>query len=132
MQKFAEMFIQQGYGNIINIASIQGVAAPKFEHYEGTVMTSPIEYTSAKSAIIAISRYMAKFLAGKKIRVNCISPGGILENQPKSFLKNYKASCTSKGMLDTNDLSGTLIYLLSNHSRYINGQNIIVDDGWSL
>jgi NAD(P)-dependent dehydrogenase (short-subunit alcohol dehydrogenase family) len=132
MQKFTQFFIKQGFGNIINIASIQGISAPQFEHYLGTNMVSPIEYSATKSAIIAISQYMAKYLKGKNIRVNCISPGGILENQPKFFLERYKSSCLNKGMLDTDDLVGTLLFLLSNQSKYINGQNIIVDDGWSL
>jgi NAD(P)-dependent dehydrogenase (short-subunit alcohol dehydrogenase family) len=132
MQKFTEIFINQGYGNIINIASIQGVAPPKFHHYEDTKMTSPIEYTAAKSAIIAISTYMAKYLAGRNIRVNCISPGGIYANQDEVFLKRYKASCTSKGILDAEDIVGALLFLISDQSRSINGQNIIVDDGWSL
>ena len=132
MQKFAELFIEQGHGNIINITSIQGVRAPKFSHYKGTDMMSPIEYTAAKSAIISISKYMAKYLIGKNIRINCISPGGILDKQPEVFLKRYKESCINKGMLDADDLVGTLLFLISDHSKYINGQNIIVDDGWSL
>jgi len=132
MQKFSQLFVQQGYGNIINIASIQGVSAPKFDHYEGTEMISPIVYTAVKSAIIAMSIYMAKYLSGKNIRVNCISPGGIRDNQPEVFLERYKASCTSKGMLDADDLAGTLLFLISDQSKYTNGQNIIVDDGWSL
>ena len=132
MQKFSELFIQQGHGNIINIASIQGVLAPKFDHYEGTGMTSPIEYTAVKSAIIAMSRYMAKYLSGKEIRVNCISPGGILDDQPEKFLQRYKSTCINKGMLNADDLVGTLIFLLSDNSKFINGQNLIVDDGWSL
>jgi len=132
MLEFSKLFNKQGYGHIINIASIQGVQSPKFEHYEGTEMVSPIEYTAAKSAIIAISLYMAKYLSGNNIRVNCISPGGLLNNQPTSFLEKYKLSCTSKGMLDAQDLVGTLLFLLSNQSKYINGQNIIIDDGWSL
>ncbi len=132
MQKFGKFFLKQGHGNIINIASIQGVSAPKFFHYEGTDMNSPIEYTAAKSSIISMSRYMAKFFAKKNIRVNCISPGGIYANQPKKFLEKYKSSCTSKGMLDPEDLKGALLFLISDNSKYVNGQNIIVDDGWSL
>ena len=66
------------------------------------------------------------------IRVNTISPGGILDGQPEVFLENYKAECISKGMLDAKDLTGTLIYLLSDMSQYVNGQNIIVDDGFTL
>ena len=132
MQQFTKLFIKQGYGNIINIASIQGVSAPKFEHYKGTIMNSPVEYTAAKSAIIAISRYFAKYLKGNSIRVNCISPGGIFNNQPESFQEKYKDSCSNKGMLDPEDLCGAVKFLVSDESRYINGQNIVIDDGWSL
>lgn len=132
IQQFTRIFIDQGYGNTINIASIQGVSAPKFEHYQGTAMNSPVEYTAAKSAIISISKYFAKYLKGKNIRVNSISPGGILNDQPKIFLEKYKSTCLNKGMLDPADLVGAVKFLVSDESKYINGQNIIVDDGWSL
>ena len=68
----------------------------------------------------------------KNIRVNCISPGGIKNNQPNSFLKKYKNDCVSKGMLDPFDLNGVLLMLLSDDTKYLTGQNIIIDDGWSL
>ena len=131
-QKFIRYFTKQGHGTLIHISSILGIAAPKFEHYEGTDMVSPIEYSAIKSGIIAITRYLAKYCKGQNIRVNCISPGGILDNQPKSFLQKYNKNCISKGMLDASDLTGTLIYLLSDQSKFVNGQNIIVDDGWGL
>ena len=131
-QCFIRYFREQGCGNLVHISSIQGIVAPKFEHYEGTGMVSPIEYSAIKAGIIAITKYLAKYCKEQKIRVNCISPGGILEKQPESFLKKYRESCTSKGMLDSDDLCGTLLFLLSNQSQYVNGQNIIVDDGWGL
>jgi NAD(P)-dependent dehydrogenase (short-subunit alcohol dehydrogenase family) len=131
-QQFSQYFRQQGYGNIINISSIYGVIAPKFEIYKDTLMTTPIEYASTKSALIHLTQYMAKYFKGMNIRVNAISPGGILDNQPQIFLNNYKEKCLTKGMLDKSDLNGTLIYLLSNMSQYVNGQNIIVDDGFCL
>ena len=131
-QFFIKYFREQGYGNLIHISSIQGIAAPKFEHYEGTGMVSPIEYSAIKAGIISITKYLAKYCKEQKIRVNCISPGGMLDNQPESFLKKYRESCTSKGMLDSDDLCGTLLFLLSSQSQYVNGQNIIVDDGWGL
>ena len=131
-QRMIRYFRTQGKGNLIHISSIHGVAAPKFEHYEGTSMVSPIEYSAIKAGIIAVTRYLAKYCKGQNIRVNCISPGGILDNQPESFLEHYRRSCNSKGMLNADDLVGTLLYLLSNQSKYVNGQNIIVDDGWSL
>jgi len=131
-QRVVDFFTKQGYGNLLHISSIQGVSAPKFEHYEGTKMVSPIEYSAIKSGVISITKYLAKYCKDKKIRVNCISPGGILDGQPDVFLKKYNSTCSSKGMMDANDLNGTLIYLLSDMSQYVNGQNIIVDDGWIL
>ena len=131
-QKFANYFTKQEYGNIINISSIYGVMAPKFEVYEKTDMTMPVEYAAIKSGLIHLTKYMAKYFKGKNIRVNSISPGGILDNQPEEFLKAYSELCMTKGMLEVKDIEGTLLFLLSDLSAYINGQNIIVDDGFSL
>ena len=131
-QRVLEFFKNQGHGNLIHVSSIMGVVTPKFENYLGTKMTSPIEYTAIKAALIAMSRYLAKYYKGNNIRVNCISPGGILDQQPDSFLEKYRSCCNDKGMLDAEDLVGTALYLLSDQSRYVTGQNIIVDDGWSL
>lgn len=131
-QKFSEYFVKQGYGNIINIASIYGVVAPRFEIYEDTTMTTAVEYVAIKAGLIHLSKYIAKYLKGKNIRVNCISPGGIFDNQDKNFLREYKTKCLNKGMLDAKDMKGTLVFLLSDNSKYINGQNIIVDDGFVL
>jgi len=131
-QQMIKYFRDQGHGNLVHLSSIQGLSAPKFEHYQGTNMVSPIEYSAIKSGIISITQYLAKYCKGQNIRVNSISPGGILENQPEKFLEKYKSSCITKGMLNSEDLCGTLIYLLSDQSKYLNGQNIIIDDGWSI
>jgi NAD(P)-dependent dehydrogenase (short-subunit alcohol dehydrogenase family) len=131
-QELLKLFRAQGSGNLIHIGSIMGVATPKFENYEGTHMSSPLEYTAIKAALIAITKYLAKYYRDEGIRVNCISPGGILDQQPETFLGKYRAYCNEKGMLDPEDLVGTVLYLLSDESRYVNGQNIVVDDGWSL
>ena len=126
-------FSDQGYGNLINISSIQGLNAPKFDHYDGTNMTSPIEYSAIKAGIISITKWLAKYYSNKNIRINCISPGGILDNQPKSFLKKYRSSCSNIGMLSAEQhISDSIVFLLSDASKAINGQNIIIDDGWSL
>ena len=131
-QQFAQYFKKQAYGNIINISSIYGVVAPKFEIYNGTNMSMPVEYAAIKSGLIHLTKYMAKYFKGMDIKVNALSPGGILNNQPKDFLEKYNSFASSKGMLEATDLRGTLVYLLSDMSKYVNGQNIIVDDGWSL
>lgn len=131
-QQFAQYFKKQGYGNIINIASVYGVIPPKFEIYGNSNMTMPVEYAAIKSSLIHLTKYMAKYLKNCNIRVNSISPGGILDNQNSNFLIKYKEECLSKGMLDKTDINGTLLFLLSDNSKYINGQNIIIDDGFVL
>lgn len=131
-QQFAQYFKSQGYGNIVNISSIYGVVAPKFEVYENTPMTMPVEYAAIKSGLIHLTKYMAKYFKSMNIKVNALSPGGIFDHQPEPFLEKYKENCLNKGMLDNSDLKGTLVYLLSDMSKYVNGQNIVVDDGFSL
>lgn len=131
-QQFSKYFQNQGYGNIVNISSIYGVVAPKFEVYDNTPMTMPVEYAAIKSGLIHLTKYMAKYFKGMNIKVNALSPGGIFDNQPEAFLNKYKEKCLNKGMLENSDLKGTLVYLLSDMSKYVNGQNIVVDDGFSL
>ena len=132
-QQLARYFLKQGHGNIINISSIYGVIPPKFEVYEGVAnMTMPVEYAVIKSGLIHLTKYMAKYFKGKNIRVNAISPGGIYDNQNVAFLEKYKKFSLNKGILDKSDLKGTLLYLLSDMSEFVNGQNIIVDDGFTL
>jgi len=131
-QCFAKYFSEIKKGNIINISSIYGVMTPRFDVYENTKMTMPVEYAAIKSALIHLTKYMAAYFKGNNIRVNAVSPGGILDNQPSSFLESYKSHCLNKGMLDKEDIAGTVAFLLSDESAFINGQNIIVDDGFSL
>ncbi|WP_306591086.1 oxidoreductase [Geothrix sp. 21YS21S-4] len=131
-QQFALYFRDQGFGNIVSLSSIYGVVAPRFDVYEGTGMTMPVEYAAIKSALLHLQRYFAKYFKGSPIRFNCLSPGGILNRQPEEFVTRYKIYAQSKGMLDASDLGGALVFLLSDESRYVNGQNLIVDDGWHL
>jgi NAD(P)-dependent dehydrogenase (short-subunit alcohol dehydrogenase family) len=132
-KNFTNYFLKKKiHGKIIFISSIQGVRSPKFEHYHNLNMTSPVEYSVIKSGIISLTSYLAKKYKKNKISVNCISPGGIRDKQPKTFIKRYLSSCGTKGLLDPNDIVGTIIFLLSNSSEFINGQNITIDDGWSL
>lgn len=131
-QQFCLAFREQGGGNVVNMSSIYGTVAPRFQIYEGTLMTMPVEYAAIKSAIIQLTRYFAQYFKRDGIRVNCLSPGGVLAAQPDTFLHAYNSQCASKGMLDAEDLLGALVFLLSDDSRYMTGQNVIVDDGFSL
>jgi len=128
----AKHFLDHGGGNLLHISSIQGIAAPKFEHYAGTDMHSPIEYSAIKSGVISITKWLAKYYSDANIRVNCISPGGILDGQPHSFLNAYRSSCTNIGMIGADQVAAMALFLLSHTSTAVNGQNFVVDDGSSL
>lgn len=129
---FLNYFSERKQGNIVNVASIYGVIAPRFEIYEGLPMTMPVEYSVIKSGVIHLTKYITRYFKGKNIRCNAISPGGIKNKEPQAFVERYNAYANNKGMLDAKDLSGTLVFLLSDASAFVNGQNIVVDDGWSL
>lgn len=131
-QQFCKIFREQGGGNVINMSSIYGFMTPRFEVYDGTAMTMPVEYSAIKAGVVQLTRYFAQYFKGSGIRVNCISPGGILDKQPESFLATYNSHCASKGMLLPQDVLGALLFLLSDESRFMTGQNIVVDDGYSL
>ena len=129
----AKEMIAQKSGNIINMASIYGFAAPRFEIYDGTSMTMPVEYATIKGGIINFTKYLASYLGKYNIRVNAISPGGIEDRQPASFIKEYSSKVfLGERMARTDDITGVLLFLLSDQSGYITGQNIIVDGGWTL
>jgi NAD(P)-dependent dehydrogenase (short-subunit alcohol dehydrogenase family) len=131
-QKFGRYFAQNGGGNIINFSSIYGSVMPRFELYEGTNMTMPVEYAAAKSGILQMTKYFAKLYKKNAVRYNCVSPGGVFDGQSQTFIDRYNKYCGSLGMLAPEDLCGVVEFLLSDNARYITGQEIIIDDGFSL
>jgi NAD(P)-dependent dehydrogenase (short-subunit alcohol dehydrogenase family) len=131
-QQILRHFQENDGGDLVHVSSIQGVCAPKFQHYQGTTMTSPIEYSAIKAGVIAITRWLAKYHSNQNIRVNCVSPGGILDKQAPAFLERYRDSCANIGMLSGEQVASAIVFLLSPAAEAITGQNLIVDDGWSL
>lgn len=131
-KQFASFFKRQGGGTIVNLSSIYGIMAPRFEIYDGTSMTMPVEYAAIKSGVVHLTRYFAKYFRKDGVRVNCLSPGGVLDRQPEQFLARYRDNAGTKGMLDPRDLCGGLLFLLSDASLHMNGQNLVVDDSFSL
>ncbi|KPF68695.1 hypothetical protein IP84_08635 [beta proteobacterium AAP99] len=120
--------------SLVNLSSIYGSMAPRFDVYAGTAMTMPVEYAAIKAGIEHMTRYLNAYMKGRScgFRANCVSPGGILAGQDEQFLGRYGEHCLSKGMLDASDVSGTIVFLLSEAARHVVGQNIIVDDGFSV
>ncbi|NBT46675.1 MAG: SDR family oxidoreductase [Actinobacteria bacterium] len=122
--------IEEG-ANIINIASIYGTYGPDWSLYKGTSMSNPAAYGAAKGGLIQFTRWLSTTVA-PTIRVNAISPGGIYRNQPEQFVERYKAKTPLGRMATEDDFRGVVAYLASDMSKYVTGQNIIVDGGWGV
>ncbi|MFY0665851.1 MAG: SDR family oxidoreductase [Natronospirillum sp.] len=133
MQACAEYSLtEQSAFSLVNLSSIYGVTAPRLDIYEQTNMTMPIEYAAIKAGIQHMQAFVTSYTKGSLFRVNSVSPGGILDNQPARFLAAYQSYSRSKGMLDAEDITGGILFLCSSASSYICGQNVVIDDGFTL
>jgi NAD(P)-dependent dehydrogenase (short-subunit alcohol dehydrogenase family) len=130
VQRCADLLRLSGNGSIINFLSIYGVSAPDLRIYEGMEMGSPGAYAATKGGMLQMTRWLSTVLA-PQVRVNAISPGGILADQPERFVKNYSARTPLGRMGVEEDLKGTIAYLASDLSKYVTGQNLMVDGGWT-
>lgn len=130
-QTVSKYMAEKGSGSIINMTSIYGVVGPDFTVYDGTSMTMPAAYAAIKGGLINFTRYLAAYLGPENVRVNAISPGGIFDNQNQVFVDNYVRKVPMRRMGLPEDISPSVVFLLSDEARYITGQNLIVDGGWT-
>ncbi|MBF4517625.1 SDR family oxidoreductase [Flavobacterium sp. ANB] len=130
-QQVSNFMVKEKFGSIINMASVYGIVGPDFTVYDGTSMTMPAAYSAIKGGLINLSRYLASYLGQYNIRVNTISPGGIFDNQNPIFVDNYNRKVPMKRMGQPDDISPSVVFLLSDEASYITGQNLAVDGGWT-
>ena len=116
--------------SVINIASIYGIVAPDFNLYKETFMGNPAAYAASKGGLIQLTRWLSSAYA-PEIRFNCISPGGIFDNQPRKFVEKYEAKTPVGRMASVDDFPGVVAFLASDWSQYITGQNLVVDGGFT-
>ena len=116
--------------SIINISSIYSFVGPDFELYKNTNMGNSAGYSSSKAALNQLTVWFASALS-PKIRVNSISPGGVYRNQPATFVKKYISKCLLGKMASEENIVGPVIFLASDLSSYITGQNLVIDGGYS-
>jgi NAD(P)-dependent dehydrogenase (short-subunit alcohol dehydrogenase family) len=122
---------EQGYGSLINIASIYGIVGPDFTVYENTPLGNPAAYAAIKGGLINFTKYLSSFYGPYNVRVNCISPGGIFDHQHPEFVKNFEHKVPLKRMGKPEDISPAVCFLLSDGAAYVTGHNLVVDGGWT-
>jgi NAD(P)-dependent dehydrogenase (short-subunit alcohol dehydrogenase family) len=129
-----QMVIQGKGGSIIQTASIYGVMGPDHRIYEGSFylgreINTPAVYSASKAGVIGLTRHLATYWADKGIRVNTLTPGGTESGQNDEFKKRYSARIPMGRMANADEMVGALLYLASDASSYVTGQNIIIDGG---
>jgi len=128
------MVAQGKGGSIIQTSSIYGAMAPDQRIYEGShyldrQINTPAVYSASKACVVGLTRYLATYWADQGIRVNTLSPGGVESGQNETFIRNYSARVPLGRMARADEMVGTLIFLASDASSYVTGQNFLVDGG---
>ncbi len=119
-----------GHGAVVTVGSTYGMVGPDWGIYEGTGMGNAAGYAASKGGVIQLTRWMATTLA-PDIRVNCLSPGGVFRDHPDSFRAAYEARTPLGRMASEEDYVGATLFLASDLSAYVTGQNLAVDGGWT-
>lgn len=121
-------------GVILNISSDLGLIAPDQRLYAHDHLSDheqpvkPVTYSVTKSGLIGLTRYMATYWP-KKVRCNALCPGGVKVDQPEEFLRKVKQRIPMERLASVDEYCGTIIYMLSDSSSYMNGEIISVDGG---
>jgi NAD(P)-dependent dehydrogenase (short-subunit alcohol dehydrogenase family) len=135
-QALGARMAERGAGSIVQTASIYGLMAPDQRIYEGSeyngrAINTPAVYSASKAGVIGLTRHLATYWADRGVRVNTLTPGGVSSGQNSEFSRRYSARVPLGRMAEADDLVGAALFLASDASRYVTGQNIVVDGGLS-
>ena len=135
---FGNHMAMNGGGCILNISSDLSIFAPDQRLYKNHDLPAdkqpvkPVTYSVIKTALIGLTRYLASYWAEKNVRVNAISPGGVYVDQPDEFVKRLVNLIPLGRMAEPDEYCSAIQFLCSDASKYMTGQNMVIDGGRSI
>jgi NAD(P)-dependent dehydrogenase (short-subunit alcohol dehydrogenase family) len=134
---FGAAMAARGRGAIVNVASHYGIVAPDQRMYaslreQGVDFYKPAVYTTSKAGVIGLTRYLAAYWGARGVRVNALSPGGVLDGQDPGFVAEYTSRTPMGRMASVDEYDGAVVFLLSDASSYMSGANLVMDGGFSV
>jgi NAD(P)-dependent dehydrogenase (short-subunit alcohol dehydrogenase family) len=128
---FGRTMLHQGKGNIINIASTYGVVSSNPDLYQGNSLGNPLAYSVSKGGVIMLSKYLGAHWAGRGVRVNCVTPHGVWNNQEPAFVERFCEKSPMKRLMTADEVVGAVLFLASDASSYATGSNVLIEGGWT-
>ena len=130
-QAFGRIMAAGKGGNIVNLASTYGVVSADPRIYGKSGINSPVSYAASKAGVINLCRYLAVHWREKNIRVNCLVPGGVYDQQADEFVRNYSERTPLGRMAKADEYVGAILFMVSQASTYMTGSVVTVDGGWT-
>ena len=128
-------YLKERGGRIVNVASMYGMVSPDFSVYEGSsAFLNPPHYGAAKAGVLQLTRYFACYLGKYNITVNAVTPGPFPSKnvqQDEKFIAQLERKNPLNRIGNPDDLKGAFVYLASDASAFMTGQNMVIDGGWT-
>lgn len=125
------VMLEQGRGNIVNIASTYGVVSSDPGLYQGNSLGNPVAYSASKGGVIMLTKYLGAHWAARGVRVNCVTPHGVANHQEPAFVERFSSKSPMRRLMRADEIVGAVLFLASDASSYATGSNLLVEGGWT-
>jgi len=130
-REFGRVMLEQGKGSIINLASTYGVVSSNPDLYEQNSLGNPVAYSVSKGGVIMLTRYLGAHWAERGVRVNCVTPHGVWNDQESAFVERFAKKSPMRRLMTAEEVVGAVLFLASDASSYATASNLMIDGGWT-